>query len=63
MSTYLTPFAALAALITRAFTRHREKPTHWVTLFPAAARPTTRGSGHRQCDDAAPLGGRGGERD
>jgi hypothetical protein len=60
-----TPFAALAAMITKAFTtpRNREKSVHWVTLFPATARTTTQRSGHQQRDDAASLGGRRVHRD
>jgi hypothetical protein len=64
MPAYRTPFAALAAMITKAFTTHRnrEKSVHWVTLFPATARTTQR-SGHQQRDDAASLGGRRVHRD
>ncbi|HEY2376152.1 MAG TPA: hypothetical protein VGH98_09280 [Gemmatimonadaceae bacterium] len=62
---YLTPFAALAAMITKAFTtrRNREKSVHWVTLFPATARATIQRSGHPQRDDAASLGRRRVDRD
>lgn len=60
MTGYLTPFAALAAMITKAFTTHRnrEKSVHWVTLFPATARATIERSGYRQSDKAASLGRR-----
>jgi hypothetical protein len=40
MTGYLTPFAALAALIAKAFTssRNTRKSAHLVALFPATAR-------------------------
>jgi hypothetical protein len=65
MTAYLTPFAALAAMITKAFTTHRnrEKSVHWVTLFPTTARATIQRSGHRQRDDTASLGRRRVDRD
>lgn len=65
MTGYRTPFAALAAMITKAFTTHRdrEKAVHWVTLFPATARATIQRSGHRQRNDAASLGRRPLDRD
>jgi hypothetical protein len=65
MTGYLTPFAALAAMITKAFTNHRnrEQSVHWVTLFPATARATTQRSGHRQPDDGESLGRRRVDRD
>lgn len=65
MAGYRTPFAALAAMIAKAFTTHRdrEESVHWVKLFPATARATTQLSGHGRRDDAASLGGRRIDRD
>jgi hypothetical protein len=60
MTSYRTPFAALAAMIARAFNTHpdREKSVHWVTLFPATARAAIQRPGHRQPDGGASLGRR-----
>jgi hypothetical protein len=56
MTGYLTPFAALAALIAKAFTsrRNRQKSAHLVALFPATARTTIRGSSLLRRDEGVP---------
>ena len=58
MRGYLTPFAALAAMIAKAFTTHRdrEESVHWVKLFPAPARATLQRSAPRPRDEPEPLG-------
>lgn len=60
MRGYLTPFAALAAMIAKAFTTHRdrEESVHWVKLFPAPApaRATLQRPAPRQRDEPEPLG-------
>lgn len=55
MTRYLTPFAALAALIAKAFTSDRQKSAHLVALFPATARTRIQRSTLLQRHDAAPL--------
>jgi hypothetical protein len=56
MTGYLTPFAALAALIAKVFTTQRStrKTPHLVALFPATARTTIQRSRLLQRDGAAP---------
>jgi hypothetical protein len=53
MTGYLTPFAALAALIAKAFTTNRNtrKSTHLVALFPGTARATIKRSPLLQRDE------------
>lgn len=60
MPGYLTPFAALAAMIAKAFTTHRnrEESVHWIRLVSAPARATIQRSGNRQRDNATSLGRR-----
>lgn len=57
MTGYLTPFAALAALIAKAFTNYRNtrKSAHLVALFPATARATIKRSRLQQPGEAEPL--------
>ena len=56
MTGYLTPFAALAALIAKAFTNNRNtrKSAHLVALFPANARATIKRSRLLQRDEGEP---------
>jgi hypothetical protein len=65
MTGYLTPFAALAALIAKAFTstRNRQNSAHLVELFPATARTTIQRSPSLQRDEGAPSRRRSIDRD
>ena len=56
MTGYLTPFAALAALIAKLFTTNRNTrhSAHLVALFPASARATINRSRSLQRDEGEP---------